>query len=191
MRGKMPEPFQKPFAADGVVGDYEIKRELGRGGMGVVYRARQISLNRIVALKMLTGHYGAVELARFLAEAETAAGLHHSNIVQIYEVGEIDGAPFFSMEYVESGSLADQLRSGPIDERDAAKVLISVARALHFAHRNGVVHRDMKPANILFDADDVPKVTDFGIAKRLTANSALTRSGAVIGTPTYMAPEQA
>src|SRR4051812_49262419 len=125
MRGTMPDPDkpQKPLAADRVVGDYEIKDELGRGGMGVVYRARQISLNRIVALKMLTGHYGADELARFLAEAETAAGLHHSNIVQIYEVGEIDGAPFFSMEYVESGSLADQLKSGPIDEGEAAKVL--------------------------------------------------------------------
>jgi hypothetical protein len=193
MRGTMPEPElpQKPFAAGRVVGDYEIKGELGRGGMGVVYRARQVSLNRIVALKMLTGHYGADELARFLAEAETAASLHHSNIVQIYEVGEIDGAPFFSMEYIESGSLADQLRTGPIDDREAAKLLISVARALHFAHRNSVVHRDMKPANILLDPDDVPKVADFGIAKRLTANSALTQSGAVIGTPTYMAPEQA
>jgi predicted Ser/Thr protein kinase len=186
-----PRPSSKPFAADQVVGDYEIKGELGRGGMGVVYRARQISLNRIVAVKMLTGHYGPDELARFLAEAETAAGLHHTNIVQIYEVGEIDGAPFFSMEFIESGSLADQLRTGPIEERAAVQVLIGVARALHFAHRNGVVHRDMKPANILLDPDDVPKVADFGIAKRLTANSALTQSGAVIGTPTYMAPEQA
>jgi YD repeat-containing protein len=177
--------------ADRVIGDYEIKGELGRGGMGVVYRARQISLNRMVALKMLTGHYGPDELARFLAEAETAAGLHHTNIIQIYEVGEVDGAPFFSMEYVESGSLADQLRTGPIEERDAAQLLVSVARALHFAHRNGVVHRDLKPANILLDPEDVPKVADFGIAKRLTANAALTQSGAVIGTPTYMAPEQA
>src|ERR1043165_4112372 len=196
MHGAMPDrsapsSSSKPFTTDRVVGDYEIKGELGRGGMGVVYRARQISLNRIVALKMLTGHYGSDELARFLAEAETAAGLHHTNIVQIYEVGEIEGAPFFSMEFIESGSLADQLTTGPIDERETAKVLISVARALHFAHRNGVVHRDMKPANILLDPDDVPKVADFGIAKRLTANSALTQSGAVIGTPTYMAPEQA
>ena len=154
-------------------------------------RARQITLNRVVALKMLTGHYGPDELTRFLAEAETAAGLHHTNIIQIYEVGEMEGAPFFSMEYVESGSLADRLRSGPIEEREAAQLLISVARALHFAHRNGVVHRDMKPANILLDPEGVPKVADFGIAKRLTANSALTLSGAVIGTPTYMAPEQA
>lgn len=159
--------------------------------MGVVYRARQTKLNRIVGLKMLTGHYGPHELTRFLAEAETAAGLHHTNIVQIYEVGETDGAPFFSMEYIESGSLADRLRSGPMEEREAARLLISVARALHFAHRNGIVHRDMKPANILLDPEGVPKVADFGIAKRLTANSALTLSGAVIGTPTYMAPEQA
>ena len=187
----VPHPSSKPFEPGRVVSDYEIKGELGRGGMGVVYRARQISLNRIVALKMLTGHYGPEELTRFLAEAETAAGLHHTNIIQIYEVGEIDGAPFYAMEFIESGSLADQLRTGPIDERDAAQLLISVARALHFAHRNGVVHRDMKPANILLDPEDVPKVADFGIAKRLTANSSLTLSGAVIGTPTYMAPEQA
>ena len=174
-----PRPASKSFAADTVVGDYEIIGELGRGGMGVVYRARQITLNRVVGLKMLTGHYGRDELTRFLAEAETAAGLHHTNIVQIYEVGEMEGAPFFSMEYVESGSLADRLRAGPIEERQTAQLLISVARALHFAHRNGVVHRDMKPANILLDPDGVPKVADFGIAKRLTANSALTLSGAV------------
>ncbi|HEY2614679.1 MAG TPA: serine/threonine-protein kinase, partial [Chthoniobacterales bacterium] len=134
-----PHPSSKPFASGRVVGDYEIKGELGRGGMGVVYRARQISLNRIVALKMLTGHYGPEELTRFLAEAETAAGLHHTNIIQIYEVGEIEGAPFYAMEYVESGSLADQLRSGPIEEREAAELLLSVARALHFAHRNDVI----------------------------------------------------
>jgi len=187
----VPHRTSKSFAADTVVGDYEIKGELGRGGMGVVYRARQITLNRIVGLKMLTGHYGPDELTRFRDEAETAAGLHHTNIIQIYEVGEMEAAPFYSMEYVESGSLADRLRSGPIEDRHAAQLLISVARALHFAHRNGVVHRDMKPANILLDPEGVPKVADFGIAKRLTANSALTLSGAVIGTPTYMAPEQA
>jgi len=186
-----PRPTSKQFAANTVVGDYEIIGELGRGGMGIVYRARQITLNRVVGLKMLTGHYGPDELTRFLAEAETAAGLHHTNIIQIYEVGEMEGAPFYSMEYVESGSLADRLRAGPIEERQTAELLISVARALHFAHRNGVVHRDMKPANVLLDPEGVPKVADFGIAKRLTADSALTLSGAVIGTPTYMAPEQA
>ena len=184
-------PAPKTFVAGRVVGDYEIIDELGRGGMGVVYRARQITLNRVVGLKMLTGHYGPDELTRFLAEAETAAGLHHTNIIQIYEVGEFDGAPFYSMEYVESGSLADRLRNGPMDDREAARLLISVARALHFAHRNEIVHRDMKPANVLLDPEGVPKVADFGIAKRLTANTALTLSGAVIGTPTYMAPEQA
>ncbi len=165
--------------------------ELGRGGMGVVFRARQKKLNRLVALKMLTGHYGADELTRFLAEAETAASLHHTNIVQIYEVGEDKGVPFFSMEYVESGSLADRLRTGMMPPREAAQLLISVARALHFAHQNGVVHRDMKPANVLLDPDGVPKVTDFGIAKRLKSDTSLTLSGAIIGTPTYMAPEQA
>lgn len=184
-------PAPKTFAAGRVVGEYEIIGELGRGGMGVVYRARQSTLNRIVGLKMLTGHYGPEELRRFLAEAETAAGLHHTNIVQIYEVGEFDGAPFYSMEYVESGSLADRLRNGPMEDREAVQLLISVSRALHFAHRNNVVHRDMKPANILLDPEGVPKVADFGIAKRLTANAALTLSGAIIGTPTYMAPEQA
>ena len=172
-------------------GGYEIEGELGRGGMGVVYLARQIKLNRRVALKMLTGHYGPDELQRFLAEAETAAGLHHTNIAHIYEVGEHDGAPFYSLEYVEGGSIADRLRKELPTPRDAAQLLIQVARALHFAHQNGVVHRDMKPANVLLDTDGVPKVADFGIAKRLKEDTQLTVSGAVIGTPTYMAPEQA
>ena len=195
----MPDPLATPpnrrpqpkATAGSNIGGYEIERELGRGGMGVVYLARQIKLNRRVALKMLTGHYGPDELARFMAEAETAAGLHHGHIAQIYEVGEFDGAPFFSMEYIEAGSLADRLRQKPIAPRETAQLLIQVARALHFAHQNGVVHRDMKPANILLDPDGVPKVADFGIAKRLTDDTKLTISGAIIGTPTYMAPEQA
>ncbi len=170
---------------------YEIEKELGRGGMGVVYLARQIKLNRRVALKMLTGRYGPDELQRFLAEAETAAGLDHTNIAHIFDVGEHEGAPFFSMEFVRSGSLADRLRRGPMEIREAVKILIDVARALDFAHQNGVVHRDMKPANVLLDPQGVPKVADFGIAKRLTGDMALTLSGVVIGTPTYMAPEQA
>ena len=172
-------------------GGYEIEGELGRGGMGVVYRARQIKLNRIVALKMLTGHYGSDELQRFLAEAETAAGLQHTNIAHIYEVGEHEGAPFYSLEYVEGGTLADHLRKQMPTPHQAAQLLIQIARALHFAHQSGVVHRDMKPANILLDPDGIPKVTDFGIAKRLKQDTNLTVSGAVIGTPTYMAPEQA
>lgn len=173
------------------LGGYEIEGELGRGGMGVVYLARQIELNRPVALKMLTGHYGPGELQRFLEEAETAAALNHPNIAHIYEVGEQDGAPFFSMEYVKAGSLADALRKELPTPRDAALLLMRVARALHFAHQNGIVHRDMKPGNILIDHDGLPKITDFGIAKRLHADSKLTRTGDVIGTPTYMAPEQA
>jgi serine/threonine protein kinase/Tfp pilus assembly protein PilF len=174
-----------------IIGGYEIEGELGRGGMGVVYRAWQRKLNRLVALKMLTGYYGPPELKRFFAEAETAAALHHANIVHIYDVGEHEGAPFFAMEYVEGGSLADRLRAGTLTPRETAQLLIPVARALDFAHKNNVVHRDMKPANILLDPQGVPKVTDFGIAKRLTGETALTLSGAVMGTPVYMAPEQA
>jgi len=184
-------PPPAPKVGRPIFGDYQVEGELGRGGMGVVFRARQKGLNRLVALKMLTGRYGPDELTRFKAEAETAASLHHTNIVQIYEVGEDEGAPFFSMEYIESGSLADRLRSRVMPAREGAQVLISVARALHFAHQNGVIHRDMKPANVLLDPEGVPKVTDFGIAKRLSGDSSLTQSGAVIGTPTYMAPEQA
>jgi hypothetical protein len=172
-------------------GGYIIESELGRGGMGVVYLARQIDLNRLVALKMLHGRYGPQELKRFLEEAETAAGLRHNNIAQIYEVGEHDGIPFFSMEYLEAGSLADQLRKKLPSPREAANLMISVARALHSAHQSNVIHRDMKPANILMDPDGVPKVADFGIAKRLDEDLQLTRTGAVIGTPIYMAPEQA
>jgi serine/threonine protein kinase/Tfp pilus assembly protein PilF len=180
-----------PSASGQVFSGYEVEGEIGRGGMGVVYRARQQKLNRTVALKMLTGYYGPDELTRFLAEAETAAGLHHTNIVHIYDVGETGGAPFYSMEFIESGSLADRLRIGMLPVREAVQLLISVVRALHFAHQNGVIHRDMKPANVLLDSEGVPKVTDFGIAKRLASDSALTLSGVVIGTPTYMAPEQA
>ncbi len=184
-----PPPPPKPPIKE--FGGYQIECELGRGGMGVVYLARQIDLNRHVALKMLTGHYGADELKRFLEEAQTAAGINHNNIAEIYEVGEHGGVPFFSMEYVEAGSLADQLRKKLPTPHEAAELLSSVARALHAAHESGVVHRDMKPANILMEPDGVPKIADFGIAKRLNDDSKLTRTGAVIGTPTYMAPEQA
>lgn len=137
--------------------------------MGVVYWAWQRKLNRLVALKMLTGYYGPPELKRFFAEAETAAALHHANIVHVYDFAEHDRAPFFAMEYVEGGSLADRLRAGTLTALETAQLAIPVARALDFAHKNNVFHRDMKPANILLDPQGVPKVTDFGIAKRLTA----------------------
>lgn len=183
-----PSPASPPLRS---FGGYEIESELGRGGMGVVYLARQVELNRHVALKMLTGHYGPRELQRFMEEAETAAGLNHTNIAHIYEIGEHEGAPFYSLEFVRGGSLADRIRKELPTPHDAAELMMTIARALHFAHEHHVVHRDMKPANVLLDPDGVPKITDFGIAKRLNDDSQLTRSGMIVGTPTYMAPEQA
>ena len=174
-----------------VFGGYEVVSELGRGGAGIVYRARQVKLNRMVALKVLTGEFGGEELRRFVAEAETVARLHHANIVHIYEVGEEGDVPFFSMELIEGGTLADRLRGRELSGREAAEVMLPVVRAVHFAHMRGVVHRDLKPGNVLLDAEGVPKVVDFGIAKLLGADSSMTVSGSVMGTPTYMAPEQA
>lgn len=172
-------------------GGYEIESELGRGGMGVVYRAHQASLKRTVALKMLTGLYGANEILRFIAEAETAAALNHANIVHIYEVGEQNDIPFFAMEFVEGGSLADRLKGGRFDPREAAEMMRTLARAVHHAHVHGVVHRDLKPHNVLLDQAGVPKIADFGIAKRIDDDSQRTTTGAIMGTPGYMAPEQA
>ena len=185
-------------------GDYELLGELGRGGMGVVYRARQKSLDRIVALKMiLRGDLASLaDVARFRAEAESAAQLHHPNIVNVYEVGEFEGRPFFSMKLIEGTTLAKRLTDGPIPSRMAAEMLAPVCRAIADAHRRGVLHRDLKPSNILIDAEGRTYVTDFGLAKRLstgshdddadpTAFSNLTLSGAILGTPGYMAPEQA
>lgn len=189
------EPVPPPAGAGlppvRVFGDYEIVSELGRGGMGIVYRARQKKLKRTVALKMLTGHFGKEEMARFIAEAETVAQLHHSNIVHIYEVGEEGGIPFFSMEYIEAGTLTERLRMKELTVREAAELMLPVARAVHFAHEHGIVHRDLKPGNVLLDAQGAPKVVDFGIAKRLHDDASLTLTGVVVGTPTYMAPEQA
>jgi hypothetical protein len=175
------------------VAGYEILGVLGRGGMGVVYQARQIRLKRLVALKMILAgaHAGAEELARFRTEAEAVARLQHPNIVQIYEVGEQDGRPYFSLEFVDGGSLAQKLQGAPLPARQAAELVETLARAMHAAHQRGIVHRDLKPANILLTAEGTPKITDFGLAKRLDTDAGQTRSGAVMGTPSYMAPEQA
>jgi WD40 repeat protein len=195
------------------VAGYELLAELGRGGMGVVYKARQKSLNRLVALKMVLagGHASATELARFRAEAEAVARLQHPNIVQIHEVGESEGRPFFSLEFVAGGSLSSRLDGTPLPPRYAAQLVETLARAMDTAHQAGIVHRDLKPANILLAssgskvpgasalpgdshpplAEWVPKITDFGLAKQLDSVVGHTQTGAVLGTPSYMAPEQA
>ena len=179
------------------IDDYEVLGELGRGGMGVVYKARHRKLKRLVALKMILAgeHAGAEHLARFYAEAEAVARLPHPNIVQIYEIGEQDGRPYFSLELVDGGSLARVLKGGPLPPRQAAQLVETLARAVAAAHKRGIIHRDLKPGNVLLTADGVPKITDFGLAKSLADSGAVaidrTRSGAILGTPNYMAPEQA
>ena len=175
------------------IGDYELIEEIGRGGMGVVYKARHLSLNRIVALKMLLrGRFASTEdQARFRAEAEAIAQLDHPNIVPVYEVGQLEGHVYFSMKYVRGKTLQQLLVDGPIEQRDAARIMEVVAHAVDFAHRRGVLHRDLKPSNIMIDQEGQPHVNDFGLAKQLSAGESLTRSGAVIGTPAYMSPEQA
>lgn len=174
-------------------GDYAIEGEIARGGMGVVYRARQISLNRPVALKMiLAGQVaGGVEVARFRAEAEAAAALDHPNIVPIHEVGQHQSQNYFSMKLIDGGSLSGRAGDFKGDLHAAARLIATVARAVHHAHQRGILHRDLKPANILVDERGSPHVTDFGLARHLTSDSGITRSGAVMGTPSYMAPEQA
>jgi WD40 repeat protein/tRNA A-37 threonylcarbamoyl transferase component Bud32/tetratricopeptide (TPR) repeat protein len=174
-------------------GDYEIQSEIARGGMGVVYKARQVKLNRIVALKMiLAGQFAAEEdVQRFYSEAEAAAKLDHPGIVPIYEVDEFDGRHFFSMAFIDGESLQQRTTQGPLPPREAAQLMKQVADAVHYAHQHGVIHRDLKPRNILLTADGQPKVTDFGLAKRVGDGSDLTVSGQAIGTPGYMPPEQA
>lgn len=181
--------FSLPYA----FGDYELLEEIGRGGMGVVFRARQISLNREVAIKMiLRGQLASpADRERFRAEAEAAAQLDHPAVVPVYEVGETEGHPYFSMKYIRGRTLAQRLAEGPMPPRQAAKLLAIVSRAIDCAHHQGLLHRDLKPSNILIDEEGRPHVTDFGLAKQFTDTVHLTRSGAVLGTPAYMAPEQA
>jgi WD40 repeat protein len=171
---------------------YELLAELGRGGMGVVYRARQVKADRVVALKMILsgGHAGEAERARFRTEAEAIARLRHANIVQVYEVGEHDGKPFFSLEFCGGGNLKEKLSGTPLPPREAAALVEALARAMQAAHGQHVIHRDLKPANVLLAEDGTPKVTDFGLAKKLD-EAGQTHSGAIMGTPSYMAPEQA
>ncbi|HVS40069.1 MAG TPA: tetratricopeptide repeat protein [Gemmataceae bacterium] len=183
-----PSEPPAPFLAG-----YQILGELGRGGMGVVYKARQIQLNRLVALKMILagGHAGADDLARFRREAEAVAALHHPHVVQIYEIGEQDGRPYFSLEFVEGGNLAQKLGGKPQPPAQAAELIETLARAVHCAHQQGIIHRDLKPANVLLTADDQPKIADFGLAKKLEGDAKQTRTDQIVGTPSYMAPEQA
>jgi serine/threonine protein kinase len=203
---KAPDSREAP-----AIKGYEILGELGKGGMGIVYKARQLALNRIVALKMIRvdAHAGEHIRARFRTEAEAVARVQHANIVQIYEVGEQDGRPFFSMEFVEGGSLASHLDGQPLPAAEAAHLLETLARAMQHAHDRGIIHRDLKPGNVLLSFsreppasatitlaggsrlhEIVPKITDFGLAKLVDVEQGQTQSGEMIGTPGYMAPEQ-
>jgi serine/threonine protein kinase len=214
-----PTVVARSPAGDGAgsprVPGYEVQGLLGRGGMGLVYKARQIGLNRLVALKVIRGgaHATAQQRARFRIEAEAIASLQHPNVVQIHDVGEHDGCPYFAMELVEGGTLAQRLAAAPPTPDEAARLVEVMAAAMHRAHLRGIVHRDLKPANVLLSFsretpasagaaalagvsrlnEMVPKITDFGLAKRFDEDDgpAPTRTGAILGTPTYMAPEQA
>lgn len=199
------EPCPRPAGPPHLPG-FEILGELGQGGMGVVYKARQVALDRLVAIKMiLSGMYARPqEVARFETEAGAVAHLHHPNIVQIYQFGEADGCPYLVLEFVDGTNLAAQLKGRPLPPRLAAQIAEPLAQAVQYAHQRGIIHRDLKPANILLsevsgpssvsDGDGqrlIPKITDFGLAKRLGADAGQTQTGTVMGTPNYMAPEQA
>jgi len=172
---------------------YQLKRELASGGMGVVYEAEQLASKRIVALKMMRSFVFAHEedVARFRTEAEAVARLDHPHIVPIYEIGETDAQPFFTMKLMSGGSLAERLKRGRVANREVVRMMAQVARAVHHAHQRGVLHRDLKPGNILFDAEGNAGLTDFGLAKLIQAETAVTLSSSMLGTPQYMSPEQA
>jgi serine/threonine protein kinase len=174
------------------ISGYQILGELGRGGMGIVYKARQAGLNRLVALKMIRP--GAIitpkKLARFHTEAQAVATIQHPNIVQIYEIGEHEGIPYFSMEFVPGGTLSEKLRGQALQSRSAARLVETLARAIHEFHQRGFLHRDLKPSNILLTTEATPKITDFGLAKQLSGPDGPTQAGETLGTPCYMAPEQ-
>jgi WD40 repeat protein len=182
-----------PKRAAPTIPGYEIAGEIGRGAMGVVYHARHVLLNRPCALKMILAgaHADPVATVRFLAEAEAVARLRHPHVVQIHHIGEADGLPFLELEYVEGGSLDRRLDGTPWPARRAAALVELLARGMAEAHRLGLVHRDLKPSNILLSAEDLPKIADFGLAKAVAADRGLTATGSILGTPSYMAPEQA
>src|SRR5262245_13568594 len=177
----------------GEFGDYELLEEIGRGGQGVVFRAWQRSLNRTVALKIMVSGQWATDahLKRFRREAEAAAKLNHPQLVPIYEVGERDGRCYFSMRFVEGGQLDDVVSRGPMPVREAAQLIAKIARTVHYAHEHGILHRDIKPGNILLDGNGEPHLTDFGLARLVERGSTVTGTLEVMGTPSYMAPEQA
>src|SRR5881398_1723616 len=177
----------------GELGDYELLEEIGRGGQGVVFRARQKSLNRTVALKVISlGQWASkAHLKRFRREAEAAASLDHPCIVPIYEVGERDGSCYFSMKFVEGGQLDEVVRRTLMSIRQAAELIAKIARTVHYAHEHGILHRDIKPGNVLLDEKGEPHLTDFGLARLVETESTVTRTMEVLGTPSYMAPEQA
>lgn len=175
------------------LGDFELLEEIGRGGMGVVYRARQLSLDREVALKLMLhgSQASSADRTRFQAEVSAAAQLEHPNIVPIYEVGSDQGWQYFGMKLIEGQTLSQRIAAGSMAEREAVELTRDLARAVQYAHDQGVIHRDLKPANILIDASGDPHLSDFGLAKRVSAGASLTQTGAILGTPSYMAPEQA
>src|SRR3954471_12430635 len=190
IEGRDSSPFDEgPIEVPG----YDVVEVLGRGGVGVVYKAVHRKLRRTVALKMLlVGAFATrAERRRFAREAELVAGLRHPNVVQVYDVGDLDGRPYFTMEFVDGGSLAERVAGTPLPAREAASIVATLADAVAAAHRAGVVHRDLKPSNVLLTADGTPKVGDFGLARHLEVESSLTQTGVAVGTPSYMAPEQA
>ena len=188
-----PEAVARASPVIGRIGDFELLEEIGRGGMGVVYRARDLLLDRTVALKTIrSGQFAdSEERDRFRVEAEAAAQLDHAGIVPVYSSGEVDGVCFIAMGYIQGGSLRESLRDGPLDPRDAAALMQQISLAVDYAHGRGVVHRDLKPGNILIGDSGVPRITDFGLARRIGSDSSLTGTGQILGTPGYMPPEQA